>query len=785
MGVGTIVSSGLLSIGCNFATDLLKSFGNRTRKKTIERELQKYLEEFIDLDTDSGSFYSFLNSPENKVNFKEFIRFNVFNNLYKSSDSILTREVFVENTAEQAVSYVQRDIGKKIPIDLVKRYFSRLLQIIEGKLLENINEDDLGSLYFVTQSLTEMENRIIKSIENKNIVIHEGRYESIREDYIRVLKRRNKTSHVYGIDELDLYSFYVFPNFVISKSKSELDENTSVFWNEIFTESNTVSIIGGPGFGKTLFLKNLINKHEELKIYEADKLLPIYCDLKKFKEMEKGRYSFSIEDFLVQSMIEYTGIDEREINKDFLSYFLKAGRCLILFDALDEVDNQSRDELNEKICAFFEGKNPHNKVCITSRAFGFTSKSRITFKVNPIDIHQAEEYIEKICELKYFNKGDKKEFLIQCNGLIHNAFLVSFLQLSLLVNIFKAEKELPENKIDLYEKCIEYISRKRERDQKKSNFNFKLMSSILDNDASFEKLSSLSRPNNHEVKESDVKEFLLKRYKISYISENEAANAIDEFLKFCSQRTELYVERNENYYNFYHRSFFEFFYAKYLLKEITEDNMLIQELKSFGLDSEMFEITTSILKKYDDDRYISFIDSIIKEFEDLDVSEEEGRVLFLKITLMLAPITEANFINRYYRICFSENKILSCFNHLKNNMGSEYIAPIIFKQENIERLIQDALEFYEEEIIVAYCILNIKFSKSRARHIKLNFLFARISVKIGENLDLHEYIKKFSVEDIINMLLKYTSVIDLKPGGLKYDVNKFLTSKKNRRGKMK
>ena len=49
----------------------------------------------------------------------------------------------------------------------------------------------------------------------------------------------------------------------------------------------------------------------------------------------------------------------------------------------------------------------------------------------------------------------------QNKKLIDKVFLNSFLVLSLLVNIYKSEKELPENKLELYQKCFEYISNKR------------------------------------------------------------------------------------------------------------------------------------------------------------------------------------------------------------------------------------------------------------------------------------------------------------------------------------
>lgn len=51
--------------------------------------------------------------------------------------------------------------------------------------------------------------------------------------------------------------------------------------------------------------------------------------------------------------------------------------------------------------------------------------------------------------LRYFNQKDKETFLRQAESLIQQEFLNSFLILSLLVNIFKAENELPQTKVEL------------------------------------------------------------------------------------------------------------------------------------------------------------------------------------------------------------------------------------------------------------------------------------------------------------------------------------------------
>ncbi|MFD3260752.1 NACHT domain-containing NTPase [Paenibacillus lentus] len=716
--VDDLILPGLVNVSCTFLTDLFRSFGKRPWDKTISKDVNDFIDIFIDSEIDSGSFVKFLQRPETTLNFKEYIKYIVYRTTYKNrlekTNIILklSREDFIKEIANNAVDFIKLDVGKQISISLVTSYFDKLLYIIESKLVSKLSEDSFVILYFLNHSLIEMEERILQSLKMP-IKLQNDNYENTRKDYIKIIRNRNKRSHVYGIDELDLYSFYVFPTFEIFEKDKKKRPRKPISWTNIFNESNVVSIIGGPGFGKSLFLKNLINKHEDLSIFESDKLLPIYCDLKQYKIFSQKHSSYSLEAYLVDSIINYTGMDNKIINRDFLYYFLSSGRCLLMFDALDEVEKEDREEINNLITSFFEASNKHNKVCITSRALGFHSKTRVTFQVSQVSIEQIKEYLEKMCGLGLFDESNIADFISQCIILIDNQFLTSLLQVSLLVNIFKAEKELPMNKIDLYEKCIEYISKKREKDQKKTNFDFKLMSSILDNNTSFEKLAWLARPNNIEINENRIKPLLTTLYRRSYLTENETINAIDEFLNFCSQRTELYVPASKDGdYKFYHRSFFEFFYSKCIIKEYSDNLSLLKELLKFDIDSEMFELTTLIIKLHHYDRYYDFLDLILEVLKGNTV-EKFNQEDFLKCCIMIYASDEVYCLNELLKKIMESNKILV---KIDQAGSSQFIFNCLMLADNkgiLEK--REFFELYKNELVSAqmlYLILDKVFTSS-------------------------------------------------------------------------
>ncbi|KHL95904.1 hypothetical protein QW71_09870 [Paenibacillus sp. IHB B 3415] len=763
-----VVIPSIVNISCSFLTDLFKVYKNRTRSKTLTNEVQKFIFEYIDTELDSGGFVKFLGLPETTRDFVDFINYCTYRKQSNSKKTkfLLDKITFIDYISKKSIAFVQDDVGKSINEVLVRGYFTAVINILEDKLIEQLGPDNIGVLYFLNNSLKETEQRIIQSITSTDIVRQNHDHELVKEQYLKILKLRNKKSHVYGIDDLDLYSFYVFPKFHASEAEEtrsdtiiEIKEKPSIVWTDIFKESNMVSVIGGAGFGKSLFLKNLINKFHELNIYDSSELMPIYCDLKQFKLNAKNNFAYSIEDFLIDCIIANTGIDKRLITKEYLNYFLMAGRCLILFDALDEVEVEERQDLNDLISSFFEVTNKHNKIIITSRSQGFIPKTRIVYKVCSVDKDQIEEYLTMMVKLRQFNVTNVVEFTRQCDGLIQSGFLTSLLTVSLLVQIYKAEKELPENKIDLYEKCVEYISKKREKDQKKSNFNFKLMSNILDNNISFEKLAWLSRPNNVEIKENEIKAFFLEIYEESYSSKNETRNAIDEFLKFCAQRTELYVAGNqEEHYRFYHRSFYEFFYSKCIINEYTENNLLFEELLKFGFDSEMFELTISLLKKHNYDRFklfIKFLFDSIENIESIDNIEKEE--MLLKACIMLNCSDQIQYCNKIYDYCFNENRVLK---ELENDNAHVYILPLLIKVENkmSRKLENDIISFYREEVVVAFLIKHmLRTPGFRFFDINLNYTFGALESQMNRAI-LREITTIYTIEELEGLLLRYVKV---------------------------
>ena len=573
-------------------------------------------------------------------------------------------------------------------------------------VISNVNSMD-GIFFFKGFSYSDelIEKNVHKSVKKlreelqKRFIPQIPGYNSVKEIYLKTLKQSCKMQFVYLLGDCKFEEFYIPPIILNSRYNrnmkfwgmpyqvndyGELREE----WKSIFAFDDIIYIVGGPGFGKSLFLRYLINNITNLNVIDSNERLVIYCDLKTFYT-RGNKCNKSILDFLQESMIDITGIDEEKISKDFIQYYLDLGRCIILLDALDEVPKEKREELHKKIVAFFTTcSNSNNKICITSRDRGFLPKEEIeVFEICPLTTMDIEEYIDKMIQLKKFKKGDKKHFMDQAKILIDKNFLNNFLALSLLVHIYRAENKLPENKTNLYKKCFEYIAKEREIEEKDgTGFNWANVAPLM-KDSTFISLSTLGVPNNNDVSRKDVEKLLLEQYKIKFNNEAETECAIKEFLDFCSSRTELFVpSTTDDKFKFFHRSFFEYFYSRYIYQCATVEEMY-DLMNKFDVDSEVFELTVALVKEDNETKYQKLVMYLFQKAEECLNDKTEMYIAFHILTLAMQVIDDAYFKQRYFELVINNVEKLTT-NQVKdiNNrlIFSWMINAIECKDDNLE-----------------------------------------------------------------------------------------------------
>lgn len=561
----------------------------------------------------------------------------------------LTRSKLIEKLSKAACNYFEL---KKIQLNIkiVNSYFVCLFASIEDLIMNDLPVEMEGVHYVVRiylenylKGLNQSIDFLLKSkIEINNNTIDE---------YLKYSKSRYEKFNVYGIPQkMQLREFYIPPKLSIFNkyAVSNDDKRTGIEWNNLFQFSNLVSVVGGPGYGKTLFMKYLYSNYDKLRVSSPDIKIPIYCNIKAFIDYASA-YDHSIEGFIQYCMVNNSGLSKEKISITLINDIINDGRMILLLDALDEIDSTLREELAERLIAYCSELNTNNKIVITTRDRSLIPETDIVYRIHKLDEDDINAYIQKMIALKIIDDENSRLFHYQARKLVKTGFLTSHLMLSLMLKIFSCEKRLPETKVKLYKTCTNYITLEREMGPKakKLDFDYKLMGSLLKNDTAFTILAKNGYPSNKEVDEVNVIATLEEGYSLSYICPNQRLNAIKEFLRFCNDRTELFVAGSrEKSYNFFHRSFFDYYYSRYLVQHFFDNNMLYTQLETIDIESEILELVFSILLEENyHERYLPLLKLISsKGFY------SNKNTLFIYITALLISREEALIENVFKEI---------------------------------------------------------------------------------------------------------------------------------------
>lgn len=242
--VDDIIVSGLVNVTCTFITDIFKSYNKRPWDKTIIKDVNTFIHKYTDTELDSGAFCDYLMRTETTMNLKEYIKYSATSRIYKvrivkkNYRTNLNKQDFLGMLSSSAINYVKEVNGKVLSSEIVTSYFKDLMDILENKLIEKLDTPQLGSLYFLNQSMQEMELRIINSLNRDIYIDNSQNYEKTREKYIRLIKLKNKKVMFMDLKSSKCTLFMYFQN-LNSTLKNFLLNIKLMFLGKKFLRSQT------------------------------------------------------------------------------------------------------------------------------------------------------------------------------------------------------------------------------------------------------------------------------------------------------------------------------------------------------------------------------------------------------------------------------------------------------------------------------------------------------------------------------------------------------------------
>ena len=413
-----------------------------------------------------------------------------------------------------------------------------------------------------------------KNIESTNLPLTEGLPNYLVANYakcetLKTLLNRN--------DPMPLADCFVAPDF---KLKEETNPSSD-FLNKMNEARGKIVITGLAGSGKSVFLKYTFRK----VINEGYSFYPIYFELRSLNRIpqKKGIMMSHIYNSIKSCCEDFT--------KAQFNHGLKRGAFYFLLDGFDELNQELREQVSTEVKTL---ANNYREcvILVTSRPSDeFVSWEGFSeAKLMPFDIDKAVEYISKL----KFDEEKKTDFIKDLrDGLFerNKEFLSNPLLSAMMLLTYDSFGEIPEKKHIFYSKCFDVLA--REHDASKGRYKRELFSNLTTDQ--IEKVFMFFCALTYGERQFSFTKNQMDSYVENAISaiglDAEVSAVINDFRESIS-----IMELVGLNYEFAHRSFQEYFYAKFV---VTDRKLSLKEKIGWLANQFFFDDTIDMIADMD------------------------------------------------------------------------------------------------------------------------------------------------------------------------------------------
>lgn len=437
----------------------------------------------------------------------------------------------------------------------------------------------------------------------------------------------DKYSHVktllYSDAPRDFYDFYVCNDIsqkiYTKKSSYKIKRIKDVSVKKLKDCSNFILISGTGGLGKSMMMRHLLL--DAADNFDDLNKVPIFIPLKDYDSTYRGIVEYIYE--------KYESLGGKGNMKEF-SELLEVGKCLLLFDGLDEIRSDFRKTFELQLDLFAD-KYTDNMFIISSRPTGpFVSLNRFTvLELCPFSKEQALMLIDKL-DFRPDEPTIKKRFREELEFSLyytHMEFTQNPLLLTIMLMTYEQFAEIPSKMHIFYREA--YVALSQKHDASKGAYKRVLKTGLTaDRFAEYfaEFCARSYRDERFEFTEVQFEKYFNElRERQKGLEEVTASDFRDDLVgNMCL----MFYESGK--YHFTHRSFQEYFCALYFSKQ--KDRTLghigdfFENKKSRHYTDKTFNMLYDMIpEKIEEYIFEPFLTSLFRECD-----EQEGYWTFLQ-----------------------------------------------------------------------------------------------------------------------------------------------------------
>jgi predicted NACHT family NTPase len=320
----------------------------------------------------------------------------------------------------------------------------------------------------VLKQLGKGGEKIVDEAGNINREITDFLFPIVRE-YIKNYADRHGTFNVLGMGKpVSLESVYTQVNFhpEIIRTYDSVDTQETAFRDresrnddrragmEVANNHQYLMVLGGPGMGKTTFLRKVgLEALKQAQGEYSHSCIPVFLELRKFKWKESDNIDLEVK---IAEEFQHCGLPEYEAST---KKFLEEGRLLILFDGLDEVPPELLGQMTTAMKNLVDryAKNRFIVSCRIAAYRNYQNFSRFTdVAIADFDEEQIQCFINN-----WFKSHDRSEWGQECRSRLnsddHKAtreLAKTPLLLTLICILFLKQGEFPTKRATLYDRAV-------------------------------------------------------------------------------------------------------------------------------------------------------------------------------------------------------------------------------------------------------------------------------------------------------------------------------------------